>query len=152
MQDSNSINPNFLPPSAFYFAVKFLDTPDMDSSFQEVSGLKVALGTESREGGDNQFIHYVPKPPTFSDLILKRSLLPNQNLNKWCKNAFENFVFDPKDIHLSLMGADGVTLASWNIKGAYPVSWELAVLDRASNELAIEALVLKYSSFKKEPL
>lgn len=150
MQGSNFFNNDSTPPTAFYFSVNFRDSPDMISSFQEVSGLKLTLATEHGEDGDNQFIHNMPQQSTFTDLVLKRCLFPNQSLNKWCKNTLENFVFDPKDIHLFFLGVNNVPLASWNIFGAYPVSWELAELDTTSNRLAIETLVLKYRYFKKE--
>lgn len=151
MSISDFFQEGFIPPTAFYFSVNFRESPEMDSSFQEVSGLKIELGNKQRiEGGDNSFVHELPATPTYSNLILKRSLIQNSNLDMWCKNAIENFEFDPKDIRLSLLGANGVVLASWNIVKAYPVSWELSSLDSVSNELAIETLELKYRNFRRE--
>ena len=148
---NNFYQQNYLPPTAFYFAVKFTGFPDMDCSFQEVSGLKVTLSTEERkEGGENEYVLHLPKPPTYSDLVLKRCLLHNSKLTNWCKNALEDFKFDPKDIKLQLLGANGGSLASWNIIQAYPISWELSSLNSKSNELAIETLTLKYRNFKKD--
>lgn len=148
---SDFFQEGFMPPTAFYFSVSFSGSPEMDSSFQEVSGLKIGLDTKHRtEGGDNSFVHKLPATPTYSNLILKRSLIQNSNLDMWCKNAIENFEFDPKDVRLSLLGAKGVILASWIIVKAYPVSWELSSLHSTSNELAIEALELKYRLFRKE--
>lgn len=143
--------PSNTPPTSFYFDVKFEGRRDMDSSFQEVSGLKLFVGTEqAREGGDNLFVHDFPLKPTYTDLVLKRCLLPNASLYKWCKDAFERFEFDPKNIRISLLGRNGGSLASWNIEGAYPVSWELSTLNNTSKELAIETLELKYRHFKRE--
>ncbi|SRX55784.1 phage tail protein [Aequorivita sp. CIP111184] len=148
---SDFFQEGFMPPTAFYFSVNFRGSPEMDSSFQEVSGLKIDLGTKQRTaGGDNSFVQELPNIPTYSNLILKRSLIQNSNLDMWCKNAIENFEFDPKDVRLSLLGADGGVLASWNIVKAYPVSWELSLLNSTSNELAIAALELKYRLFRKE--
>ncbi len=107
---------DYLPPTAFYFRLKFNSVEDMDSSFQEVSGLKLTITTDpKKEGGNNAAPFNIPNPPTYSDLVLKRCLMPNSNLDSWCKNAFEYFKFDPKDIELALLGADGVPLAVWNI-------------------------------------
>lgn len=153
MAYDNFFDSDYTPPSEFYFAVKFVGFPDMDSSFQEVSGLKVTLGTEERkEGGENDYVLRLPTPPTYSDLVLKRCLLYNSTLTRWCKNALEDFKFDPKDIKLQLLGANGGSLASWNIIQAYPISWELSVLNSTSNQLAIETLTLKYRNFKKDSL
>lgn len=153
MAYDNFFDSDYTPPSEFYFAVKFVGFPDMDSSFQEVSGLKVTLGKEERkEGGENDYVLRLPTPPTYSDLVLKRCLLYNSTLTRWCKNALEDFKFDPKDIKLQLLGANGGSLASWNIIQAYPISWELSVLNSTSNQLAIETLTLKYRNFKKDSL
>ena len=51
MAANNFFNPNDIPSSAFYFLVKFTGFPEMDSAFQEVSGLKVTLSTEERKEG-----------------------------------------------------------------------------------------------------
>jgi phage tail-like protein len=151
MAYDNFFNSDYTPPSAFYFAVKFVGFPDLDSSFQEVSGLKVTLGTEERkEGGENEYVLHIPTPPKYQDLVLKRCLMNNSRLTKWCQSALEDFKFDPKDIKLQLLGADGGSLASWNIIQAFPISWELSALNSTSNELAIETLTLKYRNFKKD--
>ena len=151
MAYDNFYKQNYAPPTAFYFAVKFNGFPEMDSSFQEVSGLKVTLSTEERkEGGENDFVLHLPSPAKYEDLVLKRCLMSNLGLTQWCKNALEDFKFDPKDIKLQLFGADGVSLASWSIIQAYPISWELSALNSTSNELAIETLTLKYRNFKKD--
>ena len=102
---NNFYKQDYTPPTAFYFAVKFNGFPEMDSSFQEVSALKVTLSTEERkEGGENEYVLHLPTPPKYSDLVLKRCLLNNSTLTGWCKNALEDFKFDPKDIKLQLLG------------------------------------------------
>jgi len=141
----------YAPPTAFYFSLKFTGFSEMDSSFQEVSGLKVTIGTEEKkEGGDNNFVHHLPKRPKYENLVLKRCLLPNSDLDQWCRDAIENFKFDPKDLQLALLGADGTPLASWSIVQAYPISWELSALNSTRNQLAIESLTLKYRLFRKD--
>lgn len=144
----NEVNSN---PTDFYFEVKFMGRHDMDSAFQRLSGLKLTFGTqEVREGGTNFFERELPTQPTYSNLILKRCLVFNSSLDKWCKGALEHFEFDPKNLKVSLVKNNGGSLASWIIDGAYPVSWELSSLDNASNEVAIETLELQYRHFKRE--
>jgi phage tail-like protein len=151
LKQESFFRPGYSPPTSFYYEVKFEGKRDMDSSFQEVSGLKLTFGVEQiREGGDNSFIHELPTQPTYSNLVLKRCLVLNSALDKWCKDAFEKFEFDPKNVRVSLLGANGGSLASWNVEGAYPISWELTPLNSTSNELAIETLELKYRHFKRE--
>ena len=151
MGNDSFFKSGYTPPTAFYFSVKFTGFDDMDSSFQEVSGLKVTIDTEpKKEGGDNNFVHHLPMQPKYENLVLKRCLLYNSKLDKWCRDAIENFKFDPKDIKLALLGANGGTLASWTITQAFPISWELGTLNSTSNQLAIETLTLKYKLFRKD--
>lgn len=141
----------YTPPTAFYFSVKFAGFDQMDSSFQEVSGLKVTIDTvPKKEGGDNIFVHHLPTQPKFENLVLKRCLLKNSKLEAWCRDAIEDFKFDPRDIKLALLGANGGILASWTIIKAFPISWELSALNSTSNQLAIETLTLKYRLFRKD--
>ncbi len=151
MITNNFFRTGNIPLTSFYFNVKFEGRSDMDSSFQEVSGLKLNMGLEQeKKDGDNNFILELPSQPTYSNLILKRSLVYSPALDTWCKDAFENFNFDPKNMKISLLGQNGGYLASWHVKEAYPISWELTQLDRQSNQLMIETLELKYQLFKRE--
>lgn len=151
MAYDNFFNSDYMPPTAFYFAVKFAGFPDMDCSFQEVSGLKVTVGTvEKKEGGGNDFVHHVPTPPKFENLVLKRCSMINAALEKWCQEALEDFKFNPRNLQVALLVADGQILASWMVEKAFPISWELSTLNSTSNQLAIETLTLKYRQFKRE--
>lgn len=151
--------PDYIPPTAFHFAVVFPGNPPFDSSFQEVSGLKVTVETmEKREGGDNVFVHHLPKSIKYDDLVLKRCLMKGSKLDSWCRDAIENFKFKPLDISLRLLSSKAVKvggasipipLAVWSIEQAYPISWELGALNSTKNELAIETLTLKYRKFTK---
>jgi len=140
------------PPTAFYFSVTLTGMDTIDSSFQEVSGLKATFGIEERkEGGENHFVHRFPTPPKFDNLVLKRCLTPNSKLDDWCKEAINNFKFSPRDISIKLLGAgDTKILAAWSVVHAFPVSWELTALNSTSNNLAIETLTLNYRYFKRE--
>jgi phage tail-like protein len=151
MGDVSFFQDGYAPPTAFYFKVSFNGFPDMDCSFQEVSGLKVTVKvTEKVEGGDNNYMHYLPSPPKYADLVLKRCLLKNSSLDTWCRNALENFKFQPLDLQVVLLGPDSTPLASWTVYRAIPLSWELSALGSTKNELAIETLTLKYKHFKKD--
>jgi hypothetical protein len=59
MSLSGFFKPDSGPPTAFYFSVNFTGMMGtIDSSFQEVSGLKATFGVEERtEGGANRFVH-----------------------------------------------------------------------------------------------
>ena len=141
-----------LPPTAFYFSIKFDGIDQMESRFQEVLGLKTTVDTtENMESGDNNFIHHLPTTtPKNENLVLSRCIFFNSKLDRWCRDAIENFKFDPKDIKVALLGANGSILASWTIVQAFPISWELSTLNSTSNQLSIESLTLKYRLFRKD--
>lgn len=162
METSSFFTQGYVPPTAFYFEVAFQGNGNkkMDSSFQEVSGMKVTIETmEKKEGEDNIFVHHIPKSFKYDDLVLKRCLMKGSELEKWVKDAIEDFKFKPLNISLRLLSSNPekkdvgtsnpVPLAVWNIEQAYPVSWELGGLSSTKNELAIETLTLKYRKFTK---
>jgi phage tail-like protein len=151
-----------IPPTAFYFEVVFLGNGNekMNSLFQEVSGLKATLeNLEKREGGDNVFVHHLPKSINYENLVLKRCLTKNAELEKWCRDTIENFEFKPLDISLRLLSSNTekkgtgtsnpLPLAVWNIEQAFPISWELGGFSSTKNEMAIETLTFKYRGFTK---
>lgn len=146
MGNNNFFKQEFIPPTAFYFSVNFEGFNEMDCAFQEVSGLNTE---EIREGGNNSFVHQLPTAPKYENLVLKRCLSYNSKLETWCRDALEGLKFDPKDIKLSLLDANGGILASWTIVKAFPISWELTQLNSTSDQLAIESLTLKYLHFRK---
>jgi phage tail-like protein len=161
MDTSSFFTQGYVPPTAFYFEVVFIGNGNskMDSSFQEVSGLKVTVETMvKKEGGDNVFVHHIPKSIKYDDLVLKRCLMKGSELEKWVKDAIEDFKFKPLNISLRLLSAKSVKIGStvtvtplavWNIEQAYPISWELGSLGSTKNELAIETLTFKYRRFTK---
>ncbi|WP_373524362.1 phage tail protein [Aquiflexum sp.] len=161
METTSFFTPGYVPPTAFYFEVAFLGNGNkkMDSSFQEVSGLKVTVETmEKREGGDNVFVHHLPKSIKYDNLVLKRCLMKGSELEKWCRDAIENFKFKPLNISLRLLSSKAAIIGStkivtplavWSIEQAYPISWELGGLGSTKNELAIETLTFKYRKFTK---
>lgn len=156
MSDPGFIGPDSASPTAFYFSVTFPGMENMDSSFQEVTGLKMTFDiAKKKEGGENDSVHHLPAQPKFDKLVLKRCLVSNSKLENWCRDAIDNLIFDPKDIHISLRSAnasDVNILASWKIIRAFPISWELSSLNSNSNVLAIETLALNYRLFKRELL
>ncbi|APG64505.1 hypothetical protein LPB136_03610 [Tenacibaculum todarodis] len=140
--------------NAFYFTLKFSGDNGNESSFQEITGLSVTLKTEKiKEGGQNRFIHRVPTPPKYKDLVLKRGLIASPVLINWCKNTLENVgltsKIEPKEIQISLRNAAGENMGSWQFTSAYPISWEIASLSNTSNALLIETLTLSYAYFER---
>jgi phage tail-like protein len=139
------------PPPGFHFMVvieMFPQTPQ-DVRFQSVSGLIVSIPTEAvAEGGEHRFKHQMPGVPQFQKLVLKRGLFIGSFISVWCKNAIENFEFEPKNIIISLLNDLHVPVAVWHVFNAYPVKVEISEFNAEQNTLAIETLELSYQYFK----
>ena len=139
------------PPVGFHFKVDFSSVSSQieDTCFQSVSGLTIDLETEPiKEGGENRFMHHLPKQTNYTKLTLKRGMFTNSELIQWCLNAFENFEFKPADLIISLLNDQHEPLKTWNIVHAFPVLWSVSDFDAEQNTLVIETLVLQYHYFK----
>jgi phage tail-like protein len=145
-----------LAPS-FYFRVDFVGktgslggSSESDHSFLEVSGLSAEITTEDIvEGGENRFVHRLPKGVKFPKLVLKRGIASmNSPLIKWCKKVLEGgFVerIEPMQLSVNLLDQKGAPLRSWSVVNAYPVRWEVEGFDSNKNQLAIEKIELNYN-------
>ncbi|MEK8034483.1 phage tail protein [Ideonella sp. DXS29W] len=138
------------PPSAFYFAVNvgMLATP-FDTSFQEVSGLSQTMETEDLvEGGENRFVHKLPKGVRQGNLSLKRGVATiTSPLMVWCKVVMENGLtlgITPLPVLVHLLNESGLPIRSWCLNNAYPVRWEIEAFNSTKNEVAIEQIDFAY--------
>ena len=139
---------NYYPPLGFHFKVEFTNLKG-EFQFQSVSGLTVNLETEEiAEGGENRFKHKLPVKTKFPNLVLKRGLLVDSALIKWCREAVEDFNITPTDITISLLNEEHEPLMTWNVVHAYPVKWGMGDFNAEENKLVIETIELAYNYFK----
>jgi phage tail-like protein len=147
---------NDYPPLAFHFRVSFIAKDhDFDSSFQEVSGIKASIETETySEFGENGSVYQLPKPPTYSNLVLKRGIADADSpLVKWCRTTFESEFtksFETMDLMVYLLDESATPIRAWSFENAFPVSWDLDDFNSMKNEVAIETIELSYRSFFRE--
>ncbi len=137
------------PPVAFHFKVVF-PTIDFDTSFEEVSGIGSELETEAvQEGGENRFVHRLPKAVKHQNLVLKRGVADlTSPLVRWCQDVLEgDFVSKvvPCPVSVMLLDEMGLPLRAWSFTDAYPVKWEIDPFGGRKNELAIEKIELGYA-------
>jgi phage tail-like protein len=137
------------PPVGFHFAVRFGFSDEADTHFQSVSGLSVEYEMETiKEGGENRFEHKLPVRTKYSDLSLKRGLLLDSKVLKWCLDAFENRVFAPTDVQIVLFNEQHQPLKTWSVTAAWPKKWSVTDFNAQENSLVIETLELSYRYFK----
>ena len=146
---------NDYPVSGFYFQLSFSGiSGTVDTSFKEVSGLVMEMGTEEiAEGGQNSFKHRVPTGAKYQNLVLKRGLTSSQSdLSNWCKETIGGGLAETittKTVVVKLLNENGAPLKSWNIVNAWPVKWDIASFNSMNNEIVIETLEFSFSYFKQ---
>ena len=147
----SSLFSDVYPPSAFYFKVAFAATLGLtDTSFQEVSGMSAEVDTETVvEGGENRYVHTLPKGVKHPYLELKRGIAPMTSpLVIWCRSVFEMDFITPvvaQPIVVQLLDASKLPIRAWSFANAYPVKWEIENFNSTKNEVAIEKIVLSYT-------
>lgn len=139
------------PPSAFYFKVVFSATAgNSDTSFQEVSGIGSEIETEDVvEGGENRYVHRLPKAVKHPKLVLKRGIAKMTSpLVVWCRSILEGGFTKPimpMPISVFLLNENKVPIRAWSFANAYPVNWEIENFNSTKNEVAIEKIELSYN-------
>jgi len=138
------------PPSAFCFKVAFALYPQMDTSFQEVSGIGSEITFKDiAEGGENRYKHRLPTSVKHPLLSLKRGIADLKSpLVIWCKTILEgDFIAPivPQPLLVYLLDANQAPLRGWSFANAYPVKWEIESFNSTKNEVAIEKIDLSYN-------
>lgn len=139
----------YYPPWGFYYRVQFSfsNQPD-DARFQTASGLTVEYDTEEyKEGGQNNFTHKLPVRTKYSDLVLKRGMLTGSAVTGWFLQAFQERVFDPATVTVTLMNEQGQPLRTWNVAHAVPRKWSVSDLNANENSIVVETLEMTYQYF-----
>lgn len=140
---------DYYPPWGFYYKVEFSISKNKgDVRFQTVSGLSVEYDMEEyKEGGENRFTHKLPVRTKYADMVLKRGMLTDSEVIKWCLSAFRDREFKPAELSVILMNEKSEPLRTWNIVQALPKKWVVSDLNANENSLVIETLELTYRYF-----
>jgi phage tail-like protein len=138
------------PPAAFYFTVALSGSLVADMAFSEVSGISTEIELEAvPEGGENRFVHQLPKAIKHGNLELKRGIATMLSpLVLWCKDTLEGEFASrivPQTVVVMLRGGHGEPLRAWLFNDAYPVKWSVDGFSAIKNEVAIEHIALAYS-------
>lgn len=142
--------PEWEIPVSFRFCVKLGDT---QVSFSEVKGIDVSMKVDPiHSGGDSFNFYYLPKSREYSDLILSRGILrKNDVFFTWCHETLvggaQKDCIKLKDLVVFLLDEKSDPIKSWNFFDAYPVKWSLSDFNAMKNEVVVESISIKYSSF-----
>jgi phage tail-like protein len=154
----------YYPPPKFYFSVSLLGSGTalaaltaIDSSFQEISGIEVEFGVEEvAEGGENRFVHRLPKQAKYPPLVLKRGIVTKDSmLGAWVELTLASplsLPIIPQNLLVTLLGPNGDPLVAWGFSNAWPLKWKTASLNSTENEVLTESLEFSYNYFIRTTL
>ncbi len=136
------------PFTAFNFLVEIEGV--VVAGFSEVTGLQVETEVlEYREGGQNQFVHKLAGPTRYpSNLVLRRGMTDSDGLWRWHQDVAHGIV-ERKNGTIYLLNQVGAPVASWNIRGAYPVKWSGPDLRAESSTVAVETVDLVHQGITR---
>ncbi len=151
----------YYPPPAFRFTVAVLGSAtalslltDIDASFQEISGIQADMQVEEvAEGGENRFVHRLPKHTKYSNLVLKRGAASQASfLIEWFSATIGSTLslpVVPQNLLVTLLNENGNPLIAWAFINAYPVKTSMAALNSQDSRILIETLELSYNYFER---
>ena len=151
------------PPVGFYFSVQLVTAfgmisslfgSDLDNAFQEVSGISATVQTETvEEGGENTFVHKLPKRIEYPNLVLKRGFITAYSeFSDWVTGQMEdnlNSAVEPKHIMVSLLNEEGSVQVAWFFSGAWPVKIDISPLDASQSKIVVETMEFSYQYFEQ---
>ena len=149
----------YYPPGGFYFAVTVIGSamdqgPDIDASCQEVSGIQAEFDVEEVvEGGENRFVHRLPRPAKHPNLVLKRGVVTKYSyLADWAGQTIGanlSLPIEPQNLMVSLLDERGTPTIAWTFVNAYPLKWDVGPLSSMDNQILTETLELSYNYFTR---
>lgn len=148
----------YFPPVAFHFDVEVLGdsaTPEIDGSFQEVSGMDRELElVPLNEGGENGFTYQLPKRGKHPNLVLKRGLVSStSDLSTWVDDTLGSYFDSPietRTLLVHLLSHGHQPLVTWTFYNAYPVKWVTSALNSTESKIAVETFEMVYTTVRRE--
>lgn len=123
--------------------------------FTEVSGLEVSVAVEEvAEGGENGFVHKLPGRMSWPNVRLTRGVTQNDHFLAWLnKSSGEGFgaaknKLGRTTVAITMTGLDGTRLRTWELEGAFAVSWTGPRFASSSSEMLTEELEIAHHGFR----
>ena len=133
------------PLGGFNFHVDVGDD-GIKARFTEVNGLKADVEEfEIKEGGLNTRTHLLPGRVKWGPITLKKGLGDETFFNDWFNKVVNNTSGEVrKNVKVLLLDRELNTVRTWDIKNAWPKSWEAPTMNSGSSEIAFETIVLNH--------
>ncbi|GAB3126391.1 hypothetical protein GCM10027256_25570 [Novispirillum itersonii subsp. nipponicum] len=155
---------NYYPPPGFRFTVSVVGTgtalalaTSLDASFKEISGIEAKFEVEDVvEGGENRYIHRLPKHGRYPNLVLKRGYVTSASfLAEWASLTVGSSLTVPiltQNLVVMLLDEDAIPLVAWCFNNAWPVGWTVSPLNSMENEILTETMEFTYAYVTRYPV
>ena len=115
--------------------------------FKSVSGLDAEVEVIELRSIEELVTRKLPGRVRFSNVRLERGLTTSRDLFDWWAAVLDGAV-DRRGVAIMLLDDGRRPVLRWELQQAWPVKWEIAELDAAKNEVAIESLTLCHEGFR----
>jgi phage tail-like protein len=142
----------YYPPVGFHFRVEFgLAEGGSEIRFRDVSGLAMELEVETyNEGGENRFVRKFPVRAGYSELVLRRGLMTDSAVRRWCEAAIQDLDLNPVTVWVTVLNDAHEPLQTYTFVNAWPRKWSITDLNAEASEILVESLELAYQYFTVE--
>jgi phage tail-like protein len=123
-----------------------------EGSFIECSGMRMQREVlEVREGGVNNYTHKLPGRTTYGAITLRRGIMFSTKLWQWYEDGLSDCKVKRRDLTITQYSSYFNLPARWyNVKNAFPESWEVSALRTDSSQYAVESLTLTFETLEVE--
>jgi phage tail-like protein len=151
----------YYPPPAFRFTVTLIGSGTalflatrIDASFEEISGIEAKFDTEDVvEGGENRFVHRLPKATRYPPLVMKRGLVTkNSALAEWVGQTVGSRLslpIIPQNMLVTLLDESDDPLVCWGFTNVYPLRVVTAPLNSMENKILTETMEFSYNYYER---
>lgn len=138
------------PAPEFRYYIEFDGV--FEGSFIEVSGMSAKREVcEVREGGANDFVHKLPGRVSYGDITLRKGIMFSTKMWDWFEEGLKGYKVKRQDLTIVQLSSYFNIPARWyNVKDAFPISWEASRLASDSNQVAVESLTLTFKTIEVE--
>lgn len=114
------------------------------AGFRECSGLKIETEVEEYlEGGENTFVHKLPKRTKYQNITLKRGMDAGKDLYAWYMKGVGKPV-QRENISIIVYDTQGTEVRRWNLKRAWPCKWSGSDFSSDKGSILVETVELAH--------
>ena len=146
------------PVPAAYFSLSLDGDGGTIGSFTEISGLGVTVEVEELvEGGENGFVHRLPRGMKWQNIVLKRGVTDSDALLQWLSECSgsglerrkkDNYTVPLRTATITVHDAAGRPVRRWQLERALPVRWTGPRFSASAREPAVEELEVSHGGLR----